>query len=114
MTFDTAENKPAANAEVLSPVPNPPPPIPPAEHSMAGPEPREAGRWKRTLRLLFKYGIYGAFVLLVAGMSVASPHFLTPVNIVNILLQTSVNGIIAVGMTLVIITAGIDLSVGSM
>ena len=113
MTLDTTENGHSGKTEVLSPAPNAPPPVPPAGHSMAGPESREASRWKRTVRLLFKYGIYGAFVLLVVGMSAASPHFLTPENIVNILLQTSVNGIIAVGMTLVIITAGIDLSVGS-
>jgi len=40
-------------------------------------------------------------------------YFLTPENISNILLQTSINGILAMGMTLVIVTGGIDLSVGS-
>jgi putative xylitol transport system permease protein len=40
-------------------------------------------------------------------------YFLTPENISNILLQTSINGILAMGMTLVILTGGIDLSVGS-
>ena len=42
-----------------------------------------------------------------------SDRFLTPANVLNILRQSSINGIIAVGMTLVILTAGIDLSVGS-
>lgn len=60
-----------------------------------------------------KYGIYAAFVLLCAVMAVKSPAFRTLGNVENILQQISVNGIIAVGMTLVIITAGIDLSVGS-
>lgn len=46
-------------------------------------------------------------------MAVISPAFRTLSNIENILQQISVNGIMAVGMTLVIITAGIDLSVGS-
>lgn len=42
-----------------------------------------------------------------------SPYFFSTSNLVNILLQSSINAIIAVGMTFVIITAGIDLSVGS-
>ncbi len=46
-------------------------------------------------------------------MWVLSPHFLTVPNLVNIAQQTSINAIIAVGLTFVIITAGIDLSVGS-
>lgn len=63
---------------------------------------------------LSKYGIYFAFLLLTAILSIISPPFLTPSNIINILRQISVNGIIAVGTTFVIITAGIDLSVGSL
>jgi len=62
---------------------------------------------------LSKYGIYFAFVLLAGVMSIISPPFRTLSNIENILQQSSVNGIMAVGMTMVIITAGIDLSVGS-
>ncbi len=42
-----------------------------------------------------------------------SPYFFSTSNLVNILLQSSINAIIAVGMTFVIISAGIDLSVGS-
>jgi len=60
-----------------------------------------------------KYGIYIAFLLLVVVISFLSPAFLKPTNILNILRQTSINGIIAVGMTLVILTGGIDLSVGA-
>ena len=52
-------------------------------------------------------------LLLWAGLSVASNHFLTSENILNILLQASNIGIMACGMTLVIIAAEIDLSVGS-
>lgn len=62
---------------------------------------------------LSKYGIYFAFVLLAGTMAVVSPAFRTLSNFENILQQISVNGIISVGMTLVIITEGIDLSVGS-
>ena len=44
---------------------------------------------------------------------ILSPHFLTVPNLLNVAQQTSINAIIAVGLTFVIITAGIDLSVGS-
>ncbi len=46
-------------------------------------------------------------------VAILNPNFITPDNIRNVLRQTSINAIIASGMTLVIITAGIDLSVGS-
>lgn len=66
------------------------------------------------------FGISLAFVLLciIIGMVEyfikSHPVFFNPANILNILLQTSINTIIAVGMTYIIITAGIDLSVGSL
>jgi ribose/xylose/arabinose/galactoside ABC-type transport system permease subunit len=69
--------------------------------------------WTRSGTFLSRYGIYFAFLLLVGILSITSPPFRTLSNVENILQQISVNGIIAVGMTLVIITAGIDLSVGS-
>ncbi|EKF9994181.1 ribose ABC transporter permease [Vibrio cholerae] len=54
-----------------------------------------------------------ALLFLVVIVSFLNPNFFTVDNLLNILRQTSVNAIIAVGMTLVILTAGIDLSVGS-
>lgn len=69
---------------------------------------------KKAGAFLSKYGIYVAFILLTGILAVISPPFMAPSNVINILRQISVNGIIAVGMTLVIITAGIDLSVGSL
>ncbi len=60
-----------------------------------------------------KYGIYIGFFLLCIVLAILSPTFLNPRNIVNILRQTSINGVLAIGMTFVIITGGIDLSVGS-
>jgi ribose/xylose/arabinose/galactoside ABC-type transport system permease subunit len=51
--------------------------------------------------------------LLCVVLSVMSPYFLTISNLLNITQQTSINAIIAAGMTFVIISAGIDLSVGS-
>lgn len=53
------------------------------------------------------------FILLCLVMTIASNKFLTSDNLINIIRQVSINGILAVGMTLVILTSGIDLSVGS-
>jgi putative xylitol transport system permease protein len=64
-------------------------------------------------RIVREYGIYLAFVILVVVLSFANRYFLTQGNISNLLLQTSINGVLAFGMTFVIITGGIDLSVGS-
>ncbi|UVO08372.1 ribose ABC transporter permease [Pectobacterium polonicum] len=55
-----------------------------------------------------------ALLILIAVVSAMSPNFFTLNNLFNILQQTSVNAIMAVGMTLVILTSGIDLSVGSL
>ena len=72
-----------------------------------------SNNWQRSITLFSKYGICFAFALLTGILAVISPPFRSLSNIENILQQISVNGIIAIGMTLVIITAGIDLSVGS-
>lgn len=52
-------------------------------------------------------------IMLCVVLSVLSPYFLNVSNLLNVAQQTAINAIIAVGMTFVIITAGIDLSVGS-
>lgn len=54
-----------------------------------------------------------ALLVLIAIVSGINPDFFSVDNILNILRQTSVNAVIAVGMTFVILIAGIDLSVGS-
>jgi len=54
-----------------------------------------------------------ALLFLIVVVSIISPNFFSVDNMLNTLRQTSVNAIIAVGMTMVIITAGIDLSVGA-
>ncbi len=59
-------------------------------------------------------GVGLALLVLCAGMSFASPYFLTVRNILNILRQFSLIAILAVGQGLIIITAGIDLSVGAL
>ncbi len=55
----------------------------------------------------------GLALIIAVGLSLMSPYFLTQNNIFNILDQSVVIGIVAVGMTFVILTGGIDLSVGS-
>lgn len=63
--------------------------------------------------LLFKYKSLIGLVILCVVISMITPRFLTVTNILNVLTQVSVNAIIAVGMCFVILTGGIDLSVGS-
>lgn len=62
---------------------------------------------------LSKYKSLIGFFILCIIISIITPRFLTLTNITNVLTQISVNAIIAVGMTFVILTGGIDLSVGS-
>ena len=52
-------------------------------------------------------------IILVAAVATASPNFLEVGNLLNMLRQTSINGVMAMGMTFVILTGGIDLSVGA-
>jgi putative xylitol transport system permease protein len=73
----------------------------------------ETNNRQRTIAYLSKYGICFTFALLTGILAVISRPFRSLSNIENILQQISVNGIIAIGMTLVIVTAGIDLSVRS-
>ncbi len=65
---------------------------------------------KQTLQ---KYGIVFVLILMIIGLSIASPAFLSPHNIFNVLTQSAIFGIMALGLTFVIIAKGIDLSVGS-
>lgn len=64
-------------------------------------------------KILGKLGPLLALVVLSIILTAASPNFLTVNNVMNILRQTAVNGLIASGMLVVLITAGIDLSVGA-
>ncbi len=60
-----------------------------------------------------RYGILAVLVLLVIMMSAFAPNFLSLDNGLNVARAVSINAILAAGMTLVILTGGIDLSVGS-
>ena len=59
-------------------------------------------------------GVFLALVVLIVIMTFASPYFLRPLNIFNVLRGMSNIGIMSIGVTMVIITGGIDLSVGSL
>ena len=61
-----------------------------------------------------KYGILIVLIVMWVLLMAVSPTFRTVTNAVNILRQVAVNGIIAIGMTFVIMTGGIDLTVGSL
>ena len=60
-----------------------------------------------------KYGIFVVFIAMLIVASILSPAFLSPTNLINVVRQMSVVGLIALGVTGVIVSAGIDLSSGS-
>lgn len=64
-------------------------------------------------KVMKSYGLLIAFVLLCILLAILSPAFLRWTNILNVVRQSSIYGIMALGMTYVILTGGIDLSVGS-
>ena len=68
---------------------------------------------KKVMNRIQDLGAVIALILLVAVISIISPEFRTVKNFLSLLRQSSINGLIAFGMTCVILTGGIDLSVGS-
>ena len=60
-----------------------------------------------------RFGTLIGLLLLCAVLWALTPHFLTVSNLLNVAQQTAINAIVAAGMTFVIISGGIDLSVGS-
>ena len=60
-----------------------------------------------------EYGTLAGLLLLCLALWAATPHFATVDNLVNVVEQSAIVGIVAVGMTFVIVSGGIDLSVGS-
>ena len=64
--------------------------------------------------IISKFGIAIALFAEIILFSILSPYFFTSDNILNVSLQASITAIIAVGMTFVILTSGIDLSVGAL
>jgi ribose/xylose/arabinose/galactoside ABC-type transport system permease subunit len=72
-----------------------------------------AGLAGKLLLRVRRASIFWAFLGLFAIMAIMSPAFISPANLLNVGKQISVNGILAIGMTFVLISGGIDLSVGS-
>ena len=68
---------------------------------------------KLKLKAFRELGVLSVLVVLVILLSVVSPVFLKPVNLINIVRQTVEIGIMAIGMTFLIIAGELDLSVGS-
>lgn len=77
-----------------------------------GPVAVPAGRTPRR-NLIMRFNLLFIFIALFVVASVSAPQFLTSQNMANLLQQSSLTGIVAIGMTVVILTSGIDLSVGS-
>lgn len=69
---------------------------------------------RRIVLFAVRYGLFLALGVWVVAMSFASEHFLTWLNVLNVARQAAPIVVIAVGMTFVMATAGIDLSVGSL
>jgi len=69
--------------------------------------------FNRFFHYLREQGIVLALLFLFVGFSIATPHFIKITNLFNVLRQVSLLGIISVGMTMVIISGEIDLSVGA-
>ena len=58
-------------------------------------------------------GALVGLIIICVGLFIATPHFLTTTNLINVGIQTATVAILAFGMTFVIVSAGIDLAVGS-
>lgn len=77
--------------------------------SLAGTQPRS----RRSKELLQSFSIVLVFVAISIFFALSSEFFMTWANWMNVIRQSSINGILAIGVTFVILTKGIDLSVGS-
>jgi ribose/xylose/arabinose/galactoside ABC-type transport system permease subunit len=76
-----------------------------------GSGPEGSFSWKQ---FLLKYNIILILMLICLALSIYTNRFLNQENLINITRQVSINGILAIGMTMVVLTGGIDLSVGSL
>lgn len=65
-------------------------------------------------QFLMKYVMYLFLILMCIVLAVASDKFLTVTNLMTIIKQISIQSIVAIGMTMIIISGNIDLSVGSL
>ena len=70
-------------------------------------------RFWNHLKSMRSFTVLIALLVLMTVATFLSPHFLRPANLVNVIRQISISGILAIGMTFVLLTGGIDLSVGA-
>lgn len=66
-----------------------------------------------SFKRLKSFGVFWVMIAIIVASSILSPDFLKFSNLINVIRQIAINGIIAVGMTFVLLTGGIDLSVGA-
>jgi ribose transport system permease protein len=88
------------------------PPTSPSTEAFAATE-AGRGRFARLRGSLQQLLAAASLIVIVVFFSVASPHFFTTNNLVSILTAATVTGVLALGTTFVIITGGIDLSIGT-
>ncbi len=81
--------------------------------TVTGTSPAGIGRRVSSGEFVARYGLVIIFLILIVGLAIASPNFRDPANLVNILMQNSIIGIVSCGMLLMIILGGFDLSVGA-
>ncbi len=80
---------------------------------MARENPAAEGRRLSLGEFVARYGLVVIFLALIVALAIASPNFRDPANLVNILMQNSIIGIVSCGMLLMIVLGGFDLSVGA-
>src|SRR6202047_1817400 len=81
---------------------------------IAANKPDKRQEMSHTISILFsKYGIFLIFSVMILVAPLLSPAFVSSTNVINIVRQMSVVGLIALGVTGIIVSAGIDLSSGS-
>ncbi|WEX07270.1 ABC transporter permease [Chelativorans sp. AA-79] len=78
-----------------------------------GAQSSKASPQDRIVPLLLRYSHVASFVLLIVLASLISPYFLDVTNLLNVVRGASMVGLVAIGMTIVILSRGIDLSAGS-
>jgi inositol transport system permease protein len=74
----------------------------------------DARKGPNVFRILKQFGPLLFLIILMIVFTALKPSFIDPINVFNIMRQISITGLIALGMTFVILTAGIDLSVGAL
>ena len=67
----------------------------------------------KSLQLFRKYGVFAILIVLIAAFAIINPVFFSGSNLINLSKQIAVMGILSVGMTCVLLTGGIELSMGS-